>query len=418
MGAYNNCMFLSGGRGRGDQGAPTRVEGREPSAADRARQLQEQMENYIDLVRKKAPPEKIKEAEKQISDNIGKDKFRLFKGQLLKQLRVRRSLDAQRVYRHFRLPGRHRVVHDRRGEGRARGRPERGRGRRPAGRTHVREGKLVRETARRRAGYFIDRSRLGVETAKPETKARVDELLSKFEQLIIKRFEGDKQVARKGEKGKSKFKAKSEKQWKQFFQRFAGRILRKRVRTSNVRDFVFRGLVPKEGKGVVISDMTLASGRVERFIRFSIIAEAMAKLTKMIPGDKFGKDMLTGEELYYLALAVARGREYRTGPRPTEGRFMTGVAEERASRDLGLPLAAHLERKAKDLRKGTGLGAFKGWKEREPGPEEPPYQFIPWWHWGNLKRPGKFRMTTVAFYIGLGLIALIGIAAITAHLLK
>jgi hypothetical protein len=270
----------------------------------------------------------------------------------------------------------------------------------------LRGGKLLGEKGKKYVNYLNVEARMRrlAQAQKPEVKAQIDELLSKFEKMLVDVFEEGKQLAKKSKDGKPAFLKKTDSQWKKFFSRFTGRMLKKKVPTKNIQGFLFRGMVPKGAKGLVISDMTLASGRVERFIRFSILAEAMAKLSKLLPGDAFGKEMLTGEELYYLALASARGREYATVPKPTPGRFMGGVAEEKAEQRLGLT-------------RGKKLGAFGWGKEKEPH-EETPYQFIPWWHWDNVKRPGKFKMITVAFYLALGLTVVIGILAITQYLLK
>lgn len=419
-------MGVAGGTDRGEKG-PVSLDTRATSQ-DR---VGKQIEQYIDLVRKQAPTEKIKQAEKNLSEQMGKDRFEAFKRQLPRQLRARRSLDAQRVYRQFRLPGRQRMVRDRRG--RSRGRPsERARARKAAtgarkeaaskaDTLRMRGGRISKEAARKYKNFFADKMQLKSETAARSAmkQAQIDELLSKFEKLIVRRFEHDQEVAKQSKKGEQTFLQKTEEQWKAFFSRFASRFLKKKVPTSNIQEFLFRGMVAKGAKGVVISDMTLASGRVERFIRFSILAEAMARLAKLMPGQKFGKDMLKGEELYYLALAAARGREYKTVPKPTEGRFMGGAAEERAAQELGLPMSAHLQRKSDAMKKGGRMGAmFAFGEDRERPPEEQPYRFVPWWHWGNLWRPGKFKMITVAFYIGLLLLALIGVTAITAIFLK
>lgn len=419
MSLYNgDTMMFCGGKGSGEQGA-SQVSMKDVTPEERVKRVQEHMEQYVDLVSKRAPAEEIKKAESELSREMGKDTFEAFKRQLPKQLRVRRSLDAQRVYQHFRLPGRQRMVHDRRGMGRegARAKHESYRTREHM---HVREGKLTREEVRKYVNYLADRMHLRPEgkAHTPEMRAKVDEFLSAFEKMIVRRFEGDRQVARQLKDNKPVFLKKTAAQWQQFFSRFAGRILKKKVPTRNIKQFLFRGLVPKGSKGVVVTDMTLVSGRVERFIRFGILADAMAKLAKMMPGQTFGREFLSGEELLYLALAAARGREYVTGLRPREGKFMAGVAEERAAQELGLPLATHLRQKTQDIRKGKGFGALRGWKDKEFAEEELPYQFIPWWHWGNLKRPGKFRMTTVAFYIALGLVTILGIIAITSHLLR
>lgn len=414
-------MGIAGGTNRGDQG-PIRID-RDVSPRSKTEKLQQQMEQYFDLVSKRAPAAKIKQVEQKLSEQMGKDRFEAFKRQLPRQLRARRSLDAQRVYRQFRLPGRRRIVHDRRG--RIRGRPSKALGARKGVRTkskmRMRSGRLTKETVRKYKNYFADKmQQRGTKIPIAEgRRAQIDELLSKFEKLVVRRFEQDQPVAKQAKDGKQTFLQKTEQQWKTFFARFASRFLKKKVPTRNIQEFLFRGMIARGRKGMVISDMTLASGRVERFVRFSILAEAMARLANLMPGEKFGKDMLKGEELYYLALAAARGREYKAVPKPAEGRFMSAVAEERAAQELGLPLSAHLERKSEMLKKGRGMGAMFAFGEDKERPlEDQPYRFVPWWHWGQLKRPGKFKMITVAFYLGLLLLALIGITAITSIFLK
>jgi hypothetical protein len=399
------------------------VSGEELSPQKRAERVQKQMQEYLDLVQKKAAPDRIKQAEENLTREMGKDRFEAFKRQLPRHMRALRGVATRRAYTQFRLPGRERMVHDRRAETRERPRG-RERGRRVSRRAarqamRLREGKLIGEKGKKYINYLNLEARMRklAQTQKPEVKAQIDELLSRFEKMLVQVFEEGAQFAKKSKDGKPAFLKKTDSQWKKFFSRFAGRILKKKVPTKNIQGFLFRGMVPKGAKGLIISDMTLASGRVERFVRFSILAEAMAKLSKLLPGDAFGKEMLTGEELYYLALASARGREYATAPKPTPGRFMGGVAEERAAQQLGLTMTAQLKDKTAELKRGRKLGAFGWGKEKEPY-EETPYQFIPWWHWDNLRRPGKFKMITVAFYLALGLTIVIGILAITQHLLK
>ncbi len=411
-------MVFSAGKGRGDEGGAKPVGAREKAPEDRVRQVQEHMEHYIDLVRQKAPADDIKQAEQNLQKEMGKDSFAAFKRELPHHLHVRRSLDAQVSYQHFRLPGRNRVVHDHRGHEKEAARHEHARDARHAG-MHVRDGKLIKERVRDYVNYLGDRMRAHPQAQQPAVRAQLDELLSKFERLVIQRFEGNAELAKGLEGAKPVFLPKTEKQWKQFFEAFAGRVLKKSVSQEHIKEFLFRGLVQRGEKGIVISDMTLQSGRIEKFIRFSILADAMAKLNQLIPGDTFGKEMLATEELMYLALAVARGREYQGQPKPAQGLFMGGIAEERAAQALGLPVAQHLDKtdKGKKGKPLKGFGGFGGGKDREVF-EELPQTFVPWWHWGNLGRPGKFTMVTVAFYIALGVITVIGIIAVTAQLLK
>ena len=115
-----------------------RVQMKDLTTQERAERTQKMMQEYLDLVQQRAPAERIKKAETNLSKEIGRDHFEAFKRQLPKHMRARRGVDARRTYRHFRLPGRRRVVQDRRV--RPRGRRVAGREARRAAHMHVRDG--------------------------------------------------------------------------------------------------------------------------------------------------------------------------------------------------------------------------------------------------------------------------------------
>ncbi|MBI4211521.1 MAG: hypothetical protein HY540_02680, partial [Deltaproteobacteria bacterium] len=188
-----------------------------------------------------------------------------------------------------------------------------------------------------------------------------------------------------------------------------------------VREFLLRGVVQKGAKGIVISDMLLANGRVEKFIRFSVMATVLEKLKMLLPGEAFTRSeiaALSQEELNYLALAVARSAD-AVAEEAERGKFFDAQAEARAAQELGLPMSQHLSAKSRLLRKQRklGLGGLLGSSEGEIFEDPAPTQFIPWWHWENLKKPSPARSVTAVFYTALGIVALIGIGVLTMRLL-
>lgn len=384
---------------------------------------EQSIQRWIDLVRQGAPLEQIQEAEYEVAQHLRQQPFRI-KKQIPHFLKQARKLAASKAFREIRLPGRDRVVADRREQ--FRGEPKKAAQRavkeeakKAAEELRLREGKLVRPKGRPRLAAERGLAREGLEQR--AATERFEKLISAFEKMILERFEKGKDIEKQCPEGKARFGPKTAKEWSQFFRSFLHRTVKRKALLSEIRDFLFRGLVTKGGKNIFIGDMRMASGRVEKFVRFSILAEALAKFRGMLPGDAFGKGLLgklTGEELLYLALAATRGREYEFARQPEPGRFIGGRAEAEAARALGIPLDEQLREKARHLRGRRGKGLFGALLGEEEGPpEEVPYRFVPWWHWGNLTRPGKFRWATVVFYGSLLALALIGIAVMTYRLL-
>jgi len=338
---------------------------------------------------------------------------------------AKKALHAGRAFQQFRLPGRDRVVVDRREQ--FQGEPKEAA--KEAGKEAakeaaqkatltLKEGKLVEAREKAYAASAALGARGSGAPDQQAAEARVDRMLSAFEKMVVERFEGGKQIAEESADGKAHFNAKSDAQWKEFFQKFLNRTVAKRALLKDIKQFFMRGVVAKGGKGVFIGDMAMNSGRVEKFVRFSILAEALAKLRAMIPGDRVTAQMLgklTGEELMYLALAASKGKEFAFAQEAARGKFAGAKAEAQAAAALGIPLDQQLEQKARNLRR-KGRGGM-AWYEKDAEPEETPYRFVPWWSWGNLSNPGPTKWVTRAFYGALFIVSLIGIIVLTIRLL-
>lgn len=390
---------------------------------------EQQIANFrrlADLIESHAPQEQIIQAQQAVAESIGGDQFMVTHMLPHFMQAAAKNVDAAQVYEHFRMPGRDRIVHDRREEGKG--------GEEKAARKEdarhdadiemeVRKGRLVKPHERTYENYLGDRMGRNVMVEHEEAEGKIERLLNTFEQMIVARFEEGRQVAQESADGKPKFLAKTEAQWKDFFSKFLDRMVAKKVSLDEIREFLFRGVIPKGNKGIVISDVILNDGRIEKFVRFGVIADAMARLKALMPGDVFGRDRLsqmTGEELMYLALAVSRGKDMAVSLLPTAGKFLLGSTEEKAAQELGIPIGGQQAAQRAVQHKARGRRApFTGlFDEREGEPDELPYQFIPWWHWANLKKPVKSRWATIAFYATLLALALIGIGVLTYRLLS
>ncbi len=404
---------------------------------------EQSLQKWMDLVQRGASAEELQKAETELAEAMQKSPFEVAQ-RMPFFLKLVQKLEGNKAYQQFHLPGSDRVVVDRREQ--FEGRPEQpadDAGKKAAEETaretakeatrekgeelkkkpemRMRQGKLVKDKGRmaslaaRGAGPGADQ---GAATA------RVERMLSAFERMVIARFEKGAQVAKESADGKAHFAAKTEGQWKQFFKNFLSRTVKKRALLNDIRSFLMRGAVAKGGKGVAIGDMHFSSGRVEKFVRFSILAEALAKFAAMKPGEMMGKGALkdlTGEELMYLALAASRGREFATTKKPEQGRFMGGKAEALAAQKLGLTLDDQLREKARRMRQGKkgGSGAFGDLLGEHIYGEDAPTRFIPWWHWANITQfGGKRRWVSLVFYASLILVALMGIIAMTVRLIS
>ncbi len=411
---------------------------------------EQSVERLINLVEQHAPVEQIEQAQQQVNEALKDSPFKL-QQQLPFFQQVIKKLDATLILQHFRLPGRERLVEDRREQ--FQGQPvdkekaaqskeaaqetakqaskesakeaakDAAKGKHAdQGKFLLKDGKLIEHRDRLRMGpavaHEIGHAERGAATS--SGTSHLDDMLSTFEKLVVARFEKGEQVGQQSVDGKARFLTKSDGEWRDFFKNFFDRTVKKKTLVDDIREFLFRGAVQNGNKGIFIGDMHLASGRVEKFVRFSVLAEALSQLKAMSPGDAVTASILgklSGEELMYLALSAARSREFSVSMAPTQGKFALGSTEEKAAQALGIPVDRHLQQKAKQLRAKHGA-AFGSLFEKDPEPEEIPYTFIPWWSWGNLHRPTPTRWITRVFYGALLIISLMGIVTLTARLLK
>ncbi len=343
---------------------------------------------------------------------------------------VMRHIDGSAM-QSFRIPGTNQVVHDRREQSekgrdakegdKSRGAKESEDNRADASRARgaadgarkeaeIKDGAMREARAKEYENYLGDRvQKLMQALAKqiPE-KAKEERPLSEFEKLVMERFEQAKQLESELAQGKkASFLTKTVEQWKEFFGKFTGRTAKKSLELSEIQEFLFRGLVKKDAaKAVLISDIIQNGGKTEKFARFSILYQKINDfLSKLSPGDVISKqslaDGLTAERLLYLALLPASfEQELLTGKQPTQGLFASEAVEARVAEELGIvqerggPSHAH-GASAKGKKKRGGIKGFFGGGDDEVIPDSG--QFIPWWQWGTLKRPGGFTLKK-AFY--------------------
>ncbi|MFA4874013.1 MAG: hypothetical protein WC956_03485 [bacterium] len=401
-------------------------------------QSQQSIQKWVELVQQGAPAEQIKQAEVQVAEALKQHPFEVAQ-QLPFFQKLVKQFDAVMAFQQFRLPGKDRVIVDNRE--RFQGEPAEKAAKdavkdaakdaakkdtakstkEAAADLQLKEGKLVAAKDKAFANYLAARDKLGGGAEHKAAAERVEQMLNAFERMVVARFEQGKQVAHDSPDGKPHFLPKTDAEWKQFFKAFLDRTVQKKVLFDEIRDFLMRGVISKGNKGIFIGDIRLNDGRIEKFIRFSVLAEALAKLKAMVPGDALTAGMmgeLAGEDLMYLALAASRGRDFIASMLPSQGKFMGEAAEARAAEALGIPLDRQLAQKAKNLRARHGGGGMGGLFERDAAPEDLPYQFIPWWSWGNLTRPGPTRWITRVFYGALLVISIMGIIAVTLRILK
>lgn len=381
--------------------------------------------NWVKLVESGAPAEEIARAEEAVAKALNVKPFELREKVPFFQ-RFAKALAGSQGYQSFRLPGRDVVVKDLRDkmvndtkEGISHSQDEvKQTGKEIIESRIVRDGKLVRDAREAKEANRVEKAfeRGGLDRNAATENFR--KLLTSFERMIIKRFEEGKTIEQNF-KGDPVFAAKSKEQWGEFFKAFLGRTIKKSTSLEDIKNFLFRGLVSKSGKGMFIGDMNLGNGRTEKFIRFLIMGDLLSKLNNLKPGQTLSKTDLagmSGEELMYLSLSPSERRQYGLSDKATDGMFGDGRAEAMAAENLGLPIEQQLRAKARALKKKRGAG-FGSLFEKDPAAEDIPYQFVPWWHWGNLAKPSPTKWVTRVFYTALLVISLLGIAVMTYKLM-
>lgn len=411
-------MTFSGGQNKEKGGA---VEGVAPgsSKADSLQQMQEairQVQNFSqqeqNLIKQEGQGEK--RADPEMLAKIARELPRVIQ-------RVLQKIEASQVYQTFKLPGSHYVVHDRREKGAdARG-PEREKGEKIREESKMslealllRKGKLQGAKEKGYENYLADpASRIKTPPVQTQTESKLAKLLSRFEQILLKRFEEGSKVAKEAQDGRFFFLKKTAEQWRNFFGHFVKRTVKRRVSVDHIEGWVYRGLVRKNARATVISDLAFVNGQIEKFARFRLspAGQNLAnRLQQMEPGVRIaGSELkeLTAEEMEYLAIQHAESDAGWIWA-PTQGKFLkTAQVEEKVAGDLGLLAEGDKKEKAlKGLKKRRGGGL--GWEE---GPsEEPGSRFVPWYQTALQKKPGgPVRWFVVVSYCTAVALAVLGL---------
>lgn len=414
-------MNEDGGRKPGSGGISpidTKVE----TQAEKVKRLQEAQELQLPVIKKL--PEGVKPE--------ATDVFR--KGSLIPQFlkTVQQRIESSSVYQSFKIPGSDHIIHDQRDDKKDAGKHrdadhregkktdgKKGEGGGVFGRElHMREGKLQEIRERLYENYLGDKNQgfQGQQQQAGEPAAKRP--LTAFEKMILERFERGVKVAKESEDGKAHFFEKSDSDWKSFFKKFLPRTLWRKTEVDNVKELIYRGLMSLKGSAdskMLVSDLIMTNGRIEKFIRFQILAEKFGLLPKMQPGNAVTAEALTqlvdAQTLKYLALASKhKGPEFTTGMEATKGLFATKKTEAHVAEQLGITLAGHetASHATSGRAKRRGLGGLMG--DGNEVLDDQQGRFIPWWSWDRENRSGQRN-----WFVPVALItflALMGIAAV------
>lgn len=352
--------------------------------------------------------------------------------------RTLQKIEASAVFRTFKLAGRDVVVVDRREEKAAakegaatpEAKPDEAKkikeeSKKPIEEMILMRGKLSPAREKEYENFLADPAgRLRM----PEQKAaeeRLLKLLTKFEKILLKRFEGGEEMASPKQEGEASFLRKTVEQWRQFFSRFVSRTVLRSVSPEQLAEGLFRGLVQKAARATVISDLALTNGQVEKFARIPLQTPEQALqvfLQKLEPGTKLSKEelkRLASGDLEYLAIKELEAEAAFTRA-PQKGKFFeTAQTEAMLSQELGIQLGDQLREKEKLIReaaarkRGSGKGGSGGgfFGEAAGGEESgPKEQFVPRWQYGLQKPTVRWGLAAFLFILFLGI--LLGLTAL------
>lgn len=333
------------------------------------------------------------------------------------------KVEASQVYQTFKLPGSDHVVHDRRPSA-AETKPEKketdkakmiaDEAKMPLESFLAKRGKIVSGKEKDYENFFADPAQKVKLPEQKTAEERLKRLFSRFESALLRRFEWGEQMVRRVREGEASFFKKTADQWRAFFGRFAKRAVKRHVALENVDGWTFRGLVRKDSKATVVSDLALANGQIEKFVRFRLPRTAgllAERLSVLEPGTRLGGGELKeqGKDLEYLAIKEGSPEASFTTA-PTKGKFLgTAQAEEKVAGDLGLQLGAQLKEKTRHLKKLSRekSGGGMGWAGEEEAPPQEENIFVPWWSRPFQKAGGRFRWFVPVTYAVL--LALLGL---------
>lgn len=315
-------------------------------------------------------------------------------------------------YHTIRLPGRGRVVHDRRaGDGSSQAADVVSANPNHAPRDAAHDARV----SKKHPHYFGDRTRLmaGQEGQSSSGEAAAPEKpLTAFEATLVERFEDGAVFTKPVASGSFHFLKKTASEWMQFFKSFLHRTVKKEAQLQALSEhMVFRGILKETAqplKGMMIGDLAFQNGLVEKFARFEVeLARVLPHLQGMEPGTTLAKAMIAQgiptDLLQYFAIAAATPEaEIFAGPKESAGIFTALKTESHVAEQLGWSKEDRLRR--------FGGGAFG---EPAPSDDDPNEHFVPWWRWDREERGGLRRwivpviLTTLVALLTIGVWLLI-----------
>lgn len=321
-------------------------------------------------------------------------------------------------YHTIRLPGRGRVVHDRRAGDDSE---------RTADEASTKPNHPPRDAShnacvsKKHPHYFGDRTRLmagqGGQSGSGEAAAP-EKPLTAFETTLVERFEDGAVFTKPLASGSFHFLKKTASEWMQFFKSFLHRTVKKEAQLQALSEqMVFRGLLKETAqplKGMMIGDLAFQNGLVEKFARFEVeLARVLPQLQGMEPGTTLAKATIAQgiptDLLQYFAIAAATPEaEIFAGPKESAGIFTALKTEAHVAEQLGWSRKDHVGRF------GGGAGNDGGGAFGEPalGEDNPNERFVPWWRWDREERGGLRR-----WFVPVMLATLVAVLAISVWVL-
>src|SRR3990167_7398353 len=251
-------------------------------------------------------------------------------------------IEASQVFQTFKLPGTDYVVHDRR-----EGAPTKDKtktiadeSKMPLEALLVQKGKLTPTKEKDYENYFADPTKKGKVPEQKVAEDRLMKLLTRFEQALLKRFEGGAKLTQELEKEHPSFFKKTADQWREFFGKFMKRTVKRHASLEQVSEWIYRGFVQKNAKSTVISDLAFANGQLEKFVRFRLPGGAQNlanRLANLEPGVRLSAEELRDhlkEDFDYLAIKQSEG-EAAWAMAPTNGKFLGSAKSEEGHSEEG-----------------------------------------------------------------------------------